>query len=153
MGFFQYEEKKAEKPEKDGVKVFGNLPKFNDSLGQTYTSAKNPSFQGDPTDSQNPFIPSEPVAKWTAIDRWSIREETRKRFKDRYGALAEQKIKETAEKLRRESLYDAMDAPVGMTPNAGNASDDGTRPDINSEFEKMSLLRRNRKTLNKKKQS
>ena len=87
------------------------------------------------------------------IDRWSMREETRAKFKARYGKLADQKLKETAMKLRNEGLWDSSSSTgfTGATPNAGNASDDGTRLDINAEFEKMAIFRRNRKTLNKKK--
>ena len=144
MGYFQYAKTKAPQ-----VKVFGNLPKQADRVGQTFTSAKNPSFVGDITSDQNAFSIGEPLTNWSAIDRWSMREETRNKFKARYGKLAEQKIKETAEKLRKESLYDPLDAPVGVTPNAGNASDDG-RPDINAKFELMSIAKNSRK-LNKKK--
>ena len=133
------------------VKVFGNLPKFGDRLGPTYTSAKNPSFVGDITSDQNVFMPNEPMPQWSAIDRWMMKEETRKRFKEKYGKLAEQKIKETVEKLRRESLYDPLDAPTGVTPNAGNASDEG-RPSIDSEFEKMAVMKP-RKKLNTNKQT
>jgi predicted RNA binding protein YcfA (HicA-like mRNA interferase family) len=141
MGYFQYAKTKAPQ-----VKVFGNLPKQADRVGQTYTSAKNPSFVGDITSDQNAFSIGDPLTNWSAIDRWSMREETRNKFKARYGKLAEQKIKETAAKLRRESIFDA---PIGVTPNAGNASDDG-RPDINAEFEKMAIMKPRRK-LNKKK--
>ncbi len=138
-GFFQYEEKKPKRK----IKVFGNLPKFGDRLGPTFTSAKNPSFVGDISGDQNIFMPNEPNQNWSPIDRWAMREETRKRFKARYGKLAEQKIRETANKLRNEGLWDASASSgfTGATPNAGNAGDDGTRPDINSEFEKMSLFR------------
>ena len=136
------------------VKVFGNLPKFGDRLGPTATSAKNPSFVGDLTGDQNTFMPSEPMAQWSAVDRWMMKEETRKRFKEKYGKLAEQKIKETAEKLRNEGLWDASASSgfTGATPNAGNAGDDGTRPDINAEFEKMAIMKP-RKKLNTTKQS
>lgn len=142
MGYYQPKEK---------VKVFGNLPKKADRLGQTYTSAKNPSFVGDITSDQNAFSIGEPLSNWSPIDRWAMREETRTRFKAKYGHLAEQKIKETADKLRREANYDISSSSgfIGATPNAGNASDDG-RPDINAEFEKMAIMKPIRK-LNKKK--
>ena len=133
------------------VKVFGNLPKQADRLGPTATSAKNPSFVGDITSDQNAFSIGEPLSNWSPIDRWAMREETRTRFKAKYGHLAEQKIKETADKLRREANYDISSSSgfIGATPNAGNASDDG-RPDINAEFEKMAIMKPIRK-LNKKK--
>ena len=149
MGFFQYQEQKKQKKK---VKVFGNLPKFGDRIGPTYTSAKNPSFVGDITSDQNVFIPNEPVAKWSAIDRWMMKEETRKRFKEKYGKLAEEKIRETAARLRSEGIYEPYSSSgfTGATPNAGNASDDG-RLDINAEFEKMAIMKPQEK-LNKKKQ-
>ena len=133
------------------VKVFGNLPKQADRVGQTYTSAKNPSFVGDITSDQNTFIPNEPMAQWTAIDRWAMREETRNRFKAKYGYLAEQKMRETIARLKTEGMYEPYGSSgfTGATPNAGNASDDG-RPDINAEFEKMAIMKPRRK-LNKKK--
>jgi hypothetical protein len=142
MGYYQPKEK---------ITVFGNLPKKADRLGPTATSAKNPSFVGDITSDQNAFSIGEPLSNWSPIDRWAMREETRTRFKAKYGHLAEQKIKETADKLRREANYDISSSSgfIGATPNAGNASDDG-RPDINAEFEKMAIMKPRRK-LNKKK--
>lgn len=147
MGFFQYTE---EKKPKRKIKVFGNLPKFGDRIGATYTSPKNPSFVGDITSDQNVFLPSEPLTKWSPIDRWMMKEETRKRFKQKYGKLAEEKLHETVAKLRKEGLWDAAASSgfTGATPNAG-AGDDGTRPDINAEFEKMAIMKPRRK-LNKK---
>ena len=145
MGFFQHN--------KDKVKVFGNLPKTNDRIGATATSAKNPSFTGDITGDINPAVPFEPVSNWNAIDRWAMREETKTRFKARYGKLAEQKMKETVNKLRNEGLWDAAGSSgfTGATPNAGNAADDA-RPDINAEFEKMAIMKPKKK-LNTKNQS
>ena len=140
--------KLKKKMKEEDVKVFGNLPDLGDRLGPTYTSAKNPSFVGDITGDQNTFIPMEPMQKWSAIDRWAMKEETRKRFKSKYGQLAEQKIKETAEKLRKESLTDPFMATIGVTPNTMNQ--DQVRPDINAEFEKMAIFKRN-KRLNRKK--
>jgi hypothetical protein len=142
MGYYQPKEK---------ITVFGNLPKKADRLGPTATSAKNPSFVGDITSDQNAFSIGEPLSNWSPIDRWAMREETRNRFKAKYGHLAEQKMKETVAKLRREGLWDVGSSSgfTGATPNAGNASDDG-RPDINAEFEKMAIMKPRRK-LNKKK--
>ena len=83
-----------------------------------------------------------------------MKEETRIRFKEKYGKLAEQKMKETIAKLRSEGLWDASASSgfTGATPNAGNAGDDGTRPDINAEFEKMAIMKPKGK-LNKKNKS
>ena len=144
MGYFKYAKTKAPK-----TKVFGNLPKFGDRINQTHTSAKNPSFVGDITGDHNTFMPSEPMAQWSAVDRWMMKEETRKRFKAKYGYLAEQKIKETAAKLRKEGMWDASSSSgfTGATPNSGNAESE--RPDINAEFEKMAIMKPKGKLNNK----
>jgi hypothetical protein len=141
MGYYQPKEK---------VKVFGNLPKFGDRINQTHTSAKNPSFVGDNTSDHNTFMPNEPMAQWSAVDRWMMKEETRKRFKAKYGYLAEQKMKETASRLRKEGLWDssASSGFTGATPNSGNAESE--RPDINAEFEKMAIMKPKGKLNNKK---
>ena len=141
MGYYQHPKEK--------VKVFGNLPKFGDTITKAVTSAKNPSFVGDITGDQNTFMPSEPMAQWSAVDRWMMKEETRKRFKEKYGKLAEQKMKETAAKLRNEGLWDAASSSgfTGATPNSGNAESE--RPDINAEFEKMAIMKPKGKLNNK----
>jgi hypothetical protein len=127
-------------------KVFGNLPLKADNPGETFTSAKNPSFVGDITGDVNPFVTPEPMQLWSPIDRWMVKEETRKRFKEKYGKLAEQKMKETANKLKQESLVDPYMGSMGMTPNSMNQ--DEVKPDINAEFEKISLFgkRKSKKT-------
>lgn len=146
MGYYQPPTDK-----KTQVKVFGNLPKFGDRIGPTQTSAKNPSFVGDITGDQNVFMPSEPMQNWSPIDRWMMKEETRKRFKEKYGKLAEQKLRETAKKIRSESLIDPYTGSMGATPNS--MAQDEVRPDINAEFEKMSIFKKvkARNKLNNKK--
>jgi hypothetical protein len=134
MGYYETQKKKTK------VKVFGNLPKFGDRLGATYTSAKNPSFVGDITSDQNPFMPNPPMANWSPIDRWMMKEETRKRFKEKYGKLAEQKMKEAADKVRKESLVDPYMGSMGATPNS--MVQDTVKPDINAEFEKLSIFKK-----------
>jgi hypothetical protein len=90
------------------------------------------------------------MAQWSAVDRWMMKEETRKRFKAKYGYLAEQKMKETASRLRKEGLWDssASSGFTGATPNSGNAESE--RPDINAEFEKMAIMKPKGKLNNKK---
>jgi hypothetical protein len=126
--------------EKTKVKVFGNLPKFGDRIGPTFTSAKNPSFVGDITSDQNVFMPGEPISKWSPVDRWMMKEETRRRFKAKYGKLAEEKMRETAEKVRKESLVDPYMGSMGATPNS--MVQDVVKPDINAEFEKLSIFKK-----------
>lgn len=139
MGYF--------KP-KNKVKILGTTKGIDgDRLESTYTSAKNPSFTGNVTGDVNNYMGPETWQKWSPIDRWSVNEETKRRFKEKYGKLAEQKIKESARKLklRKESLVDPYIGAPGVTPNAGNVEDN--RPDVNSEFEKLSIYkyRKNKK--------
>lgn len=81
------------------------------------------------------------------IDRWMVKEETRKRFKAKYGALADKKIKETAEKLKRESLDDPFSGTAAMVSSTGGPPED-VRPNSQAEYEKTSLFGKNRKQLN-----
>jgi hypothetical protein len=129
------------------VKVYGKIPQVNDRLGQTYTSAKNPSFSGD-TSGDNSFMPPEPIS----VMRWSMSEETKRRFRERYGKLAEQKIKETADRLiRAESLEDPYSSLSGMTPNSSfkDDIDFGGSQKKAADDEATSLFGK-RKSLNKK---
>ena len=58
------------------------------------------------------------------IDRWMVKEETRKRFKAKYGALADKKLKETASRLAKmESIEDSGGGLLGMTPNSSYKDD------------------------------
>ena len=116
-----------------------------DRIGQEVGFAKSPGF-GTPFDDFSvgisPSVINDPVG------RWMVKEETRRMFKEKYGKLAEQKIRETANRLRKESLIDPYaGGGQGMTPNSGNVED--MRPDPNAEDEKTSLFRK-RKRLNNK---
>lgn len=87
------------------------LPIGADRIGQEFGYPKDPTF-GD-----NQTLPFNPLND--PIGRWMVKEETRRRFKEKYGKLAEQKIKETAMKLQqRESLDDPYSSFTGATPNA-----------------------------------
>ena len=136
------------KNKNDKVRVYGKEPQFNDRIGTTTGSAKNPSFTGD-TSGDNTFMPPEPVS----VMRWAMSEETKKRFKERYGQLAEQKIKETAARLSRiESIEDfGTSGLMGMTPNSANRDDNdfGGAMQKAADKEKTSLFGK-RKSLNKK---
>lgn len=109
-----------------------------DRIGQEAGFPKNPTM-GAPFD-DNASIGTG-AGYVDPISRWMVKEETRKLFKLKYGQLAEQKIKETAEKLKRtqkESLIDPYIGATGVTPNAGNV--ENVRPDPNAEDEKLSLF-------------
>lgn len=91
------------------------------------------------------------------IDRWMVKEETRKKFKEKYGKLAEQKIRETAMKLSacKESLDDpysgttAMVSSTGGPPEMVSGSPGIITPNIDIEKEKKSLFGKNIKSLNR----
>lgn len=130
------------KSEDKSGQSYPRLPIGADRIGQEYGFPKEPSF-GD-----NQTLPFNSVGD--PIARWMVKEETRRRFRQKYGELADKKLQETALKLSKsvkESLYDPMDAPMGATPNANNIDD--VKPDINAEFEKTSLLKK-KKQLNSK---
>jgi hypothetical protein len=79
------------------------------------------------------------------LDRWMQSEETKKRFKARYGSLSEQKMKETAEKLvRMESLDDPYSGTMSSVP-ATTGNDDVRQNATAAEFEKKSLFGSRRK--------
>jgi hypothetical protein len=106
-----------------------------DRIGPTITSDKNAymSGLGDVNLSSSPFLPSEPIG------RWMVKEETKRRFKEKYGVLAEKKILETAAKLmKRESLEDPYTGTTGGVSSTGGPPED-VRPDVKSEYEKLSF--------------
>jgi hypothetical protein len=79
------------------------------------------------------------------VDRWMQSEETKKRFKARYGSLSEQKMKETAAKLARmESLDDPYSGTMSSVP-ATTGNDDVRQNMTDAEFEKKSLFGSRRK--------
>ena len=88
-----------------------SLPIGADRIGPEVGYPKEPTFGDNHT---LPFI-----SMYDPIGRWMVKEETRRRFKEKYGKLAEQKIKETAMKLQqRESLDDPYSSFTGATPNS-----------------------------------
>ena len=111
-------------------------PIGGDRIGQEVGLPKGPGFGDNQTIDINGLD--------RQIDRWMVKEETRKRFKAKYGQLADQKLKEAADKLRKESLTDPFDGSMGATPNSGQI--DNVRQDPNAEFEKQKIF--GRKKLN-----
>lgn len=112
-----------------------------DRIGQEIGFPKSPGF-GTPFDDFSVGI--SPSVINDPIGRWMVKEETKKRFKEKYGKLAEQKIRETAERLKK-AQYESLVYPYagggqGATPNSGNVED--IRPDVNAEDEKTSLFRK-----------
>ena len=117
-----------------------------DRIGQEVGFPKGPGL-GTPFNDFSvgisPSVVNDPVG------RWMVKEETRRQFKEKYGKLAEQKIKETAARLRKESLIDPyLGDGQGATPNSGNV--ENVRPDPNAEDEKTSLFKRKRKLNNRR---
>ena len=88
-----------------------SIPIGADRIGPEVGYPKEPTFGYNQT---LPFI-----TMYDPIGRWMVKEETRRRFKEKYGKLAEQKIRETALKLQqRESLDDPYSSFTGATPNS-----------------------------------
>lgn len=88
-----------------------SIPIGADRIGPEVGYPKEPTF-GD-----NQTLPF--TTMYDPIGRWMVKEETRRRFKEKYGKLAEQKIRETALKLQqRESLDDPYSSFTGSTPNS-----------------------------------
>ena len=75
------------------------------------------------------------------IDRWMVKEETRRRFKAKYGALAEQKLRETAERLKKESLDDPFSGTMASA-SATLGNDDVRTNQAQADQEKTSLFRK-----------
>ena len=90
----------------------------------------------------NNGVPSDPIG------RWMVKEETKRRFKEKYGPLAEKKLKETAARLR-ESLIDPYTGGMSDVSVTGRSPDD-RRPDVGAEYEKTSLFGQRKKQLNSK---
>ena len=123
---------KKQRIQKDPIKA--------DRIGPELGLPKNPTM-GAPFD-DNASIGT-PIGD--PVGRWMVKEETKRRFREKYGALAEQKLRETAARLKKsytEALYDPTIAGQGMTPNSGNYDD--IMPDPNVPFEKTSLFGKKR---------
>lgn len=112
-------------------------PIGGDRIGDEAGLAKSPGF-GD-----NQSIDTNGLDKQISrqrLDRWMQSEETKKRFKARYGSLSEQKMKETAEKLvRMESLDDPFSGTMGSVP--ATTGNDDVRPNMAAaDAEKRSIF-------------
>lgn len=121
--------RKMKKEQKDPIK--------GDRIGQEYGFPKNPTM-GAPFD-DNASIGG-PLSD--PIGRWMVKEETKRRFIEKYGPLAEQKLRQTADRLR-ESLTDPYSGGMSDVSVTGRSPDE-SRPDINAEFEKTSLFGKRR---------
>jgi len=117
-------------------------PVGGDRIGDEAGMPKGPGF-GD-----NQSLDFTGVNGNRQIDRWMVKEETRKRFMAKYGALADKKIKETAERLKRESLDDPFSGTAAMVSSTGGPPED-VRPDTKAEFEKTSLFKKQKYKKNK----
>ena len=82
------------------------------------------------------------------IDRWMVKEETRKMFKAKYGALAEKKLRETAAKLAKEGMEDPSGGYSAMVSSTGGPPeqvDNYTKVIYDKEAEKKSIFGKVRK--------
>jgi hypothetical protein len=121
-----------------------SLPIGGDRIGAEYGYPKEPTF-GD-----NQTLPFSPMSD--PIGRWMVKEETRKRFKQKYGELADQKIKEAAMKVsktRSESLIDPYtggmsDVSTTSGPGESNIQPSGVEQELTSLFGKQISKRLNK---------
>jgi Cytidylyltransferase-like len=125
---------KEEKPLARGSSTAGI---GGDRIGDEAGMPKGPGF-GD-----NQSLDMTGVNGNRQIDRWMVKEETRKRFKAKYGALADKKIKETAEKLfRMESLDDPYSGGMSDVSVTGGPPEDNRYGQVGAEDEKTSLFKK-----------
>lgn len=124
----------------------GSMPIGGDRIGDEIGLPKSPTF-GD-----NQTIPT--IGNSDPIARWMMKEETKKKFRERYGSLAEQKIKETASRLAKcESLDDPYTGGMSDVSVTGGPPEDvmyGGKRMVGADQEKTSLFGK-RKRLNTKK--
>lgn len=77
------------------------------------------------------------------IDRWMVKEETRKRFKAKYGALAEQKMRETISRVTKEGMEDPSGGYSAMVSSTGGPPeqvDNFSRIVYDKELEKKTIF-------------
>lgn len=120
--------KKMKQPQITGDRVGDTLGKQTD-----YMNMGNP--------------PTDPIGVW------SVKEETKKRFKERYGQLGEAKLRDTVSKLRKtykESMTDPFTGSMAtVSSTTGNDTLGTNGVDINAEREKLSLFGKKKKRLNR----
>ena len=124
---------KKMKTEDSTKKMYPSLPIGGDRIGDETGLPKGPGF-GD-----NQTIDLTGLDR--QIDRWMVKEETRKRFKAKYGALSDQKIQETAARLAKmESLDDPFSGTTGGVSSTGGPPEDVRYGSIGAEQEKLALF-------------
>lgn len=124
---------KKMKAEDVAKKIYPSLPIGSDRIGDETGLPKGPGFG----DNQTMDI----VGLDRQIDRWMVKEETRKRFKAKYGALSDQKIQETATRLAKmESLDDPFSGTTGGVSSTGGPPEDVRYGNIHIEREKTVLF-------------
>jgi predicted RNA binding protein YcfA (HicA-like mRNA interferase family) len=131
-----------------------SLPIGADRIGDEYGFPKSPSFGDNQTIDQTGVS-----AIMDPIARWMVKEETKKRFKAKYGALAEQKIREMGAKLAKEAYGDAFYNMTAMANATGGPAEDqdliSNKSNDQADAEKQSIFgfksfKRNRKLNTKK---
>jgi hypothetical protein len=133
----QFEEMLAEK--RIGIRKKMKQPNITgDSINDTL---------GKQTDYMNMNMPaSDPVGVW------SVKEETKRRFKERYGQLGEAKLRDTVAKIQRtykESLTDPFTGSSAMVSSTTGNDDLSSSPlgnvDMAKEKEKLSIYGKKKK--------
>lgn len=117
-------------------------PIGGDRIGDEIGMPKGPGF-GD-----NQILDNTGINANRQIDRWMVKEETRKMFKAKYGALADKKLKETAARLAREGMEDPAGGYTAMVSSTGGPPeevDNFSRVIYGKELEKKSLFGKHKK--------
>lgn len=116
-------------------KTTSSLPIGGDRIGDEIGMPKSPGFGDNST--------LDVVGLDRQIDRWMVKEETRRRFKAKYGALAEQKLKETVAKIAKEGIEDPSGGYSAMVSSTGGPPeqvDNYSRVIYDKEVEKKSIF-------------
>lgn len=123
-------------------KVKEEAPIAVDRIGPTATSGKNPYFTGNIQ--YDGVTPDYGYASSEPISRWMMKEDTKKKFRERYGNLAEQKMKETAAKLSKackESLTDPYSGGMSDVAVTGGPPEDVRPNPLSTDLEKKSFYK------------
>lgn len=124
-------------PEEKPVRALSSAPIGSDRIGDETGLSKGPGFGDNQTVDLTGL--DRQISR-QRLDRWMQSEETKRRFKARYGSLSEQKMKETATKLARmESLDDPFSGTMSSVP-ATLGNDDVRQNMTDAEREKSAIF-------------
>jgi len=135
----QYPDKNIPMKVIDTFRKHQTAPIGGDRIGDEAGLPKSPGFGDNQT--------MDFVSLDRQIDRWMVKEETRRMFKAKYGALADKKLKETAARLAREGMEDPAGGFTSMVSSTGGPPeqvDNFSSVQYGKELEKKSLFGKKR---------